>query len=355
MVSVCGERGEVIHKLSDIDLERGALFFNIVVPDQQIYEKSFSIDNLRQFFEEGASGEEIWGKLIDPMFCGIFSKRIKRSGLFHNMYTIRESINKANQVIKNGSTYLPGRLCNHSYDSLANDKRFLKHCKISAEFVGEEEGAWLISIESAEGVVFFDEYFGKNILTSDILKSVNVNEVFSSKYFWQQLEVHIKNYGIDVGLENAHWIFRNAENDLKNEQENSLNSKVSIKERIVSIKERIVKTSVAPTELSNVPTNLADINVKIAQLFTLEQEQNVSSIQVHEESFNSKVITRMGCDLISQGMKEIILGIIKKKFVEEGFIKEISLFMDGEVGEAVLSCILGLGLPYMRMDFGNVG
>jgi hypothetical protein len=63
-------------------------------------------------------------------------------------------------------------------------------------------------------------------------------------------------------------------------------------------------------------------------------------------SFISKVGLRVSCDLVSSSIKNLVIELLKKNNADSAVIDEVLKYMDSEVGQSVISLLLGLGLPF---------
>ena len=72
------------------------------------------------------------------------------------------------------------------------------------------------------------------------------------------------------------------------------------------------------------------------------------SIEIVPPTFVNQVSLRIICDLISESLKTLIINSTKNSIQDNGILQVIANFGNSEFGEAVLSVLLGLGLPQAK-------
>lgn len=71
-------------------------------------------------------------------------------------------------------------------------------------------------------------------------------------------------------------------------------------------------------------------------------------VEPQAPTFINQVSLRIICDLVSESLKALIVSSVNKNTSTFSSLQEITAMLDNEVGEAILSCILGLGLPQIN-------
>jgi hypothetical protein len=187
---------------------------------------------------------------------------------------------------------------------------YLSQCSVSHELLNNE--LWGFNVYDPDNNLFYTIYIGTNALSEENRNAEGFTEIFSSTRFGEDLAGTISLRGREECINYIDISF-----DM-------------IRKEIQGKKPLSQHKSCAETMIAN------------EALETTHQQEEEKNL------FAQKVLNRMTCDLVSEGLKNTIVNITKKSIPNNGMAQEISTALDNELGEAILCGMLALGLPQVK-------